>query len=66
MRDQGLIIGSLGLGHRQLGLDPRRPAALGDQRRLQRGNVVGQIIGRRRHEPDYRTSRRTNRSSTKG
>jgi hypothetical protein len=33
---------------------------------MQRGNVVGQVIGRRRHELDYRTSLRTNRSSTKG
>jgi hypothetical protein len=48
MRDQGLIIGRLGLGHRQLGLDPRRSFALHDQRRLQRGNVVGEVIDRRR------------------
>jgi len=66
MRDQGLIIGRLGLGHRQLGLDPRRSFALHDQRRLQRGNVVGEVIDRRRHEPDYLTSLQTNRSSTKG
>jgi hypothetical protein len=56
MRDQGLIIGSLGLGHCQFGLDPRRSFTLRDQRRLQRGNVVGEVIGRRRHEPDYPTS----------
>jgi hypothetical protein len=41
MRDQGLIVGSLGLGDRQFRLDPRRPGfalnalgALGEQRRL--------------------------------
>ena len=34
MGDQGLIVGGLGLGHRQFGFDPRRPGALGDQRRL--------------------------------
>ena len=56
MRDQGLIIGSLGLGHCQFGLDPRRSFTLRDQRRLQRGDVVGEVIGRRRHEPDYPTS----------
>jgi hypothetical protein len=52
MRDHGLIIGCLGLGHRQLGFDPRRPGTLGNQCRLQRSNVGGQRFGRR-HKPDY-------------
>ena len=34
------LVGRLGLGHRQLGLDPRRSFALHDQRRLQRRNIV--------------------------
>jgi hypothetical protein len=65
MRDQSLIVGGLGLGHRQFGLDPRRSFALCDQRRLQRGDVVGQIIGRR-HAPDYPRSPRSVHSSTIG
>ena len=66
MGDQGLIIGSLGLGHRQFGFNLRRPGAFGDQRRLQRGDVVGEIIGGRRHETDYPTSPRPECSSTLG
>ena len=66
MGDQGLIIGSLGLGHGQFGLDLRRSGALGDQRRLQRGDIVGEVIGGRRHEPDYPTSPRSECSSTAG
>ena len=66
MRDQGLILGGLGLGHRQFDLDPRCSFALRDQGRLQRGNVVGEVIGRGRHEPDYLTSLRTTHSSTIG
>jgi hypothetical protein len=69
--DQGLIIGSLGLSHRQFRLDPRRPGlprdalgALREQRRLQRGDVVGEVLGRRRHRPDYPTMPRPERSST--
>jgi len=52
MGDHGLIVGGLGLGHRQFRLDPRRPGrfldafcALHDQRRLQRGDVVGEVLG---------------------
>jgi hypothetical protein len=47
-----LIVGGLGLGHRQFRLDPSRPGrfldafcALHDQRRLQRGNVLGRSSG---------------------
>ena len=56
MGDHGLIVGGLGLGHRQFRLDPGRPGrfldalcALLDQRRLQRGDVVAEVLGRRRH-----------------
>lgn len=63
MCDQGLIVGGLGLGDRQFRLDPRRPGlpldalgALGEQRRLERGDVVGEVLGRRHHGPDYLTS----------
>jgi hypothetical protein len=48
MGDHSLIVGGLGLGHRQFRLDPGRPGrlldalcALHDQRRLQRGDVIG-------------------------
>ncbi|HEX7198492.1 MAG TPA: hypothetical protein VF213_03405, partial [Dongiaceae bacterium] len=60
-----MIVGGLGLGHRQVRLDPGRPGRfldafcpLHDQRRLQRGDVVGEVLGRRRHGPDYPTSPR--------
>ena len=73
MGDHGLIVGGLGLGHRQLGLDPGRPGrfldalcALRDQRRPQRGDIVGEILGRSRHGPDYPTPPRPQRSSTQG
>jgi hypothetical protein len=63
MGDQSLIIGGLGLGRRQFRLDPGRPGrffealcALHDQRHPQRGDVVGEVLGRRRHGPDYPTS----------
>ena len=39
----------LGAGGAGLGLLPRR--ALGGQRRLQRGDLVGQVLGRGRHGP---------------
>jgi hypothetical protein len=64
MCDQGLIVGSLGLGHCQFRLDPRRSFAFRDQRRLQCGNVVGEVIGCRHHEPDYSTSPGPGCSST--
>jgi carboxymethylenebutenolidase len=38
--DQGFIVGRFGFDHRQFRLDPRRPGALGDQRRLQRIDIV--------------------------
>ena len=63
--DQGFIFGGLGLGDRQLGFDPRRPLALGDQHRLQRGDVVREGLGRR-HEPDYRMPSTALRVSTMG
>jgi hypothetical protein len=53
--DQDFVLGGLGLDDRQFGFDPRRPLALGDQRRLQRGDVGREDLGRR-HEPDYRMS----------
>src|SRR5207237_556862 len=56
-----------------LGLDPGRPGrfldalcALRDQRRPQRGDIVGEILGRSRHGPDYPTPPRPQRSSTQG
>ena len=73
MGDQGFIVGRLGLGYRQFRLDPCRPGrfldalcALRDQRRLQRSDVVGEVLGRRRHEPDYPTPRRPKPFSTIG
>jgi hypothetical protein len=58
MGDQNLIVGGLGLGQCQFGLDPGglgrfldALCALHDQRRPQRGDVVGEILGR--HGPDY-------------
>jgi len=55
MCDQGFVVGGLGLGHRQLGFNLRCPGTFGNQRRLQRSEVVGEILGRRRHGPDYPT-----------
>jgi len=66
VRDQSLIVGGLGLGHRQFGRDPRCPGALGDQRRLQRGDIVGEVIGHLHHGPDYPTSPGPGCSSTQG
>src|SRR5260370_12214135 len=63
MGDYGLIVGGFGLGHRQFRLDPGCPGrfldplrALLDHPRLQRGDVVAEVLGRRRHGPDYPTS----------
>ena len=54
--DQRIILGGLGLCHRQLRRDARRPrrrlmvfAALGNQRRSQRFNIVRQMLGRGFH-----------------
>ena len=47
--DEGLIVGRLGPGHRQFRLDPRRPGALGKQRRAQRINVFRQVFTPRHH-----------------
>ncbi len=44
MCDYGGIVGSLGLGDRQFRLDPRRPGALGNERRPQRVNIVRQVF----------------------
>jgi hypothetical protein len=73
MGNQGLIVGALGLGHRQFGLDPGRLGgfldalcALHDQGRPQRGDVVWEILGRRRHGPDYLALLRPKRYSTTG
>ena len=49
VRDHSGIVGSLGLGNRQFCPDLRRPAALGNQRRPQRGNVVRQVFAGGRH-----------------
>jgi hypothetical protein len=47
--DQGLIIGSLGSGHRELGFGVRRPVSFGDKRRLQCFNVVWKCAKTRIH-----------------
>ena len=49
VRDHGGIVGRLGPGHRQFRLDPRRPVALGEQRRAQRINVFRQVFAPRHH-----------------
>ncbi len=49
MRDQGLVVGGPGLGDGQLRGDPRRPVALGQQRPLQRVDIVGQVVTGGRH-----------------
>ena len=58
MGDHGLIVRGFGLGRRQFRLDPGCPGrfldalrALRDQRRPQRGDVVGEVLGRCRHGP---------------
>lgn len=61
MSDQGFIFGDLGLGDRQLGFDPRRPLALGDQR----GDHVRERLGRR-HKSDCRMLSTALRVSTVG
>ena len=73
MGDYGLIVGGFGLGHRQFCLDPGCPGrfldplrALLDQRRLQRGDVVAEVLGRRRHGPDYLTSLRPSLTQPQG
>jgi hypothetical protein len=62
--DQQFEVGDhcLGAGSASLGLLPRR--ALGIQRSLQRGNVVGQRLGR--HKPEYRILPRSRLLSTSG
>jgi hypothetical protein len=65
MGDQRFIFGGPGLGDRQFCVDPRCPLALGDQRRLQRGDLVREGLGRR-HEPDYRMPSTALRVSTRG
>ena len=54
----------LGAGGARLGLLARR--ALGGQRRLQCGNLVGQVLGRVRHGPDCRIAPKPDRYSTTG
>ena len=46
MRDQRLVVGGLGSGNRKFGLHPRGPGRFGDQRRLQRVDVIGEITAR--------------------
>jgi hypothetical protein len=49
VRDQSVIVGSLGLGHRQFRLDPRRSGTLGEQRRPQRLNILRHVFSGGRH-----------------
>jgi hypothetical protein len=69
MRDQGCIVGRLGSGLRQLGCNVRRSArldgavaALGNQGRLQRVNVIGQLRGVDRHRRQTITASPRSRS----
>ena len=51
VRDHRRIVGGLGAGQRQLGLDTRGPIALGRQCRSQRLDVGRRIHGRGNHRP---------------
>jgi hypothetical protein len=47
--DQGLIVGELGLRNRQCRLDLSRPGALSKQHRLQRIDILRQVVTRGGH-----------------
>jgi len=49
VRDQSGIVGSLGPGNRKFRLDLRRSGALGEQRRPQRLDILGQVFSAGRH-----------------
>ena len=49
MRDQGLIIGGLGFCHREFCFGVRRAGRFGDERRLQRFDVVRKCAKARIH-----------------
>ena len=49
MGNHGLVVGSLGLGHRQFRFDSGGPVTLGGQRRLQRVDIVRQVFEGRGH-----------------
>jgi len=44
VRNQSLIVGGFGLGHRQFGCDLFCPVVRGKQRRLQRIDIVRQVV----------------------
>jgi hypothetical protein len=49
MGDQRLIFGSAGSGRCIFGLDPRAMNPCRDQRRLERIDVIGEVVGRQIH-----------------